>query len=157
FERLESCEYRGWLRLAARLGWNPARHGFEGWLRTSVADPRIVFPDQELTNLVVDSFEAAVRRLHLPPGRQGEDALTRLDPNDWRLVRRSARGVRQVPLATGGGRRNGPRDYLKRVAQEHPDRLILRTGALATRVLFDEGNRAVGVEYRSGRGLYRAD
>jgi choline dehydrogenase-like flavoprotein len=121
-----------------------------------VADPDLVFPDQELKNLIWESVQAVLRELKLPLEDKLEDVLTALDPNDWRLVRRSAQGIRQTPLATHGGRRIGPREYLKQVQKDHPDRLILRTGALATRVLFGEGNRAVGVKYRAGRRLYRA-
>lgn len=157
FKRLERCEYqrlRKWLyRL---LGFNPSRHGFGGWLATNVADPDLVFPDDELKDLIWKSAMAAIRELALPLDEKLEDALTALDPNDWRLIRRSAEGIRQTPLATQGGRRVGPREYLKKVQKDHPDKLHIQTGALATRVLFDEGNRAVGVEYLAGRNLYRA-
>ena len=155
FERLERCRYRPGLAIAARLGLNPARHGFDGWLATQVADPDLVFPDKELKKLVWKSVKAGRRLLRLPLAYQVRDALAFLDPNDGRLVRRSACGIRQVPLATLSGRRCGPRDLLKQVEKDHPDRLILRTGALATKVIL-EGNRAVGVEYRRGRKLYRA-
>jgi len=156
FERLEKCHYRPGLALAARLGLNPARHGFGGWLDTEVARPRLVFPDAKLKDLIWESVKAARRDLGLRPVDRLRDALALLDPNDWRLVRRSARGIRQLPLATLAGRRVGPREYLKQVAADSRYRLTLRTGALATRVLFDRGNRAVGVEYRCGRQLYRA-
>lgn len=156
FERLEKCEYRPWQQLADTIGLDGSRHGFNGWLTTNVADPRMVFPDNELQDLIWKSVKAVLRDLKLPLRHQVEDLLTRLDPNDWRLVRRSAEGIRQAPLSTDGGRRIGPREYLQQVAREHPDRLILRTCALATRVLFGDGNRAVGVEYRLGRKLYRA-
>jgi choline dehydrogenase-like flavoprotein len=116
----------------------------------------MVFPDDELKDLIWDSVTAALRELGLPLEDKLEDALTSLDPNDWRLIRRSAQGIRQMPIATRGGRRNGPRELLQKVQKDHPNRLIIRTGALATRVLFGEGNRAVGVEYRVGRRLYRA-
>jgi choline dehydrogenase len=155
FERLESCRYRPGLALAGKLGLNPARHGFDGWLATQVADPDLVFPDKKLKKLVWKSVKAGCRFLRLPLADQVKDLLAFLDPNDWRLVRRSASGIRQVPLATLAGRRCSPRDYLKQVQKDHPDRLTLRTGALATRVIL-EGNRAVGVEYRRGRKLYRA-
>jgi choline dehydrogenase len=156
FERLERCEYRPWQQLADTIGLDGSRHGFNGWLTTNVADPRMVFPDNELQDLIWKSVKAVLGDLKLPLRHQIEDLLTRLDPNDWRLVRRSAEGIRQTPLGTDGGRRVGPREYLKQVARDHPDRLILRTCALATRVLFGDGNRAVGVEYRLGRKLYRA-
>jgi choline dehydrogenase len=156
FQRLEKCEYRPLLGLSRRLGIDPARHGWGGWLTTSVADPAIVFPDSELMGLIRKSVSAAMGFLDLPAGDVLEDMLTGLDPNDWRLVRRSARGIRQTPLAVADGRRIGPREYLKQVAKQHPDRLVLRTGALVTRVLLDRDRRAVGVEYLCGRKLYRA-
>jgi choline dehydrogenase len=157
FERLENCEYQHLREFTEKfLGFDRSRHGFDGWLATNVADPDIVFPDHELKNLIWESVEAAIKELKLPIEDKLEDALTALDPNDWRLVKRSAQGIRQTPLATHKGRRIGPREYLKQVQKDHPDRLIIRTGALATRVLFGEGNRAIGVEYRTGRNLYRA-
>jgi choline dehydrogenase len=156
FQRLEKCEYRPVLGLSRRLGIDPARHGWGGWLTTSVADPAIVFPDSELMGLIGKSVSAAMRFLDLPAGEVLEDMLTGLDPNDWRLVRRSARGIRQTPLAVADGRRVGPREYLKQVQKQHPDRLVLRTGALVTRVLLDGERRAVGVEYLAGRKLYGA-
>jgi choline dehydrogenase-like flavoprotein len=42
------------------------------------------------------------------------------------------------------------------VVRKHPDCLRLELNALATRVLLDDRNRAVGVEYLSGERLYRA-
>jgi choline dehydrogenase len=156
FERIESCSYRPWLRLLDKIGVNPARHGFGGWLSTSIADPEMVFPDNELRHLIWKSVKAALPDLDVPLEEGLQDLWARLDPNDWRLVRRSARGIRMTPLATRGGRRIGPREYLKEVQKDHPDRLTLQTGAFVTRVLLGEGNRAVGVEYLAGRKLYRA-
>ncbi|HEV7518700.1 MAG TPA: GMC family oxidoreductase, partial [Thermoanaerobaculia bacterium] len=157
FEKLEKCEYQHLRGLADHLlGINPSRHGFDGWLTTNVADPRMVFPDSELVKLILDSAGAALAELKLPLADMLEDLYTVADPNDWRLVERSAQGLRQTPLATHRGRRIGPREYLKQVEKDHPDTLRIATGALATRVLFDEGNRAVGIEYRAGRHLYRA-
>jgi choline dehydrogenase-like flavoprotein len=42
------------------------------------------------------------------------------------------------------------------IACKYPDRLRVELNALATRVLFDDDNRAVGVEYLKGQRLYRA-
>jgi choline dehydrogenase len=157
FERIENCGYQRLRRLAWQLlRLNPSRHGFGGWLSTDVADPDLVFPDHELKDLIRDSAVAAIRKLELPIRDKLEDAWSALDPNDWRLVQRSAEGIRQTPLATRGGRRIGPREYLKQVQKDHPDRLTLKTGAFVTRVLLGEGNQALGVEYLAGRKLYRA-
>jgi choline dehydrogenase len=156
FQRLEDCQYQRLEEFLDKVHLDPSRHGYHGWLKTNVANPKIVFPDHELKNLVWESVEAAIKELKLPIDDKLEDALAELDPNDWRLVQRSSQGIRQTPLATDKGRRIGPREYLKQVQKDHPDKLIIQTGALATRVLFGEGNRAIGVEYRSGHNLYRA-
>ena len=50
----------------------------------------------------------------------------------------------------------GTRERLLDVARRYPDRLRTELHALATHVLFDAGNRAVGVEYLKGQRLYRA-
>ncbi len=50
----------------------------------------------------------------------------------------------------------GTRERLLDVAARHPDRLHIELHALATRVLFDADNRAIGVEYLKGERLYRA-
>ena len=42
------------------------------------------------------------------------------------------------------------------MAERYPDRLCIELDALATRVLLDERNRAIGVEYLKGERLYRA-
>jgi len=153
FERLENCEYRDLLELPDKIGFDPSRHGFDGWLATNVADPSLIFPDKELKKLIFDSVLAAIKELRLPWVDKLKDKLVLLDPNDWRV---SPEGVRQTPLATHKGRRIGPREYLLKVVQDHPDNLFIQTGALATKVLFDEHNRAIGVEILEGRNLYRA-
>ncbi|MBR7504187.1 GMC family oxidoreductase N-terminal domain-containing protein, partial [Mycobacterium tuberculosis] len=58
----------------------------------------------------------------------------------------SYQGMSFVPVAAGGGRRNGSRERLLAARAAHPDRLTIIEDALATRVLFD-GTRAIGVEY----------
>src|SRR5262249_59850577 len=78
------------------------------------------------------------------------------DPNDWRLVKDDAVGIRLPPLATRRRRRNGTREFLLDVQRRYPGNLTIELGALATRVLFDDKNRAIGVEYLKGERLYRA-
>src|SRR5262249_18992968 len=75
---------------------------------------------------------------------------------DWRRVRADAFGACYTPLATSGHRRAGARERVLDVAGRYPDRLTIELNALATRVLFGEGNRATGVEYLKGERLYRA-
>jgi choline dehydrogenase-like flavoprotein len=91
----------------------------------------------------------------------GAPSLSRLealgDPNDWRVVEHGDVGARYTPLATDHHARAGARERLLSVARRYPDRLRIELNALATRVLFDAGNRAVGVEYQKGERLYAAD
>ena len=79
-----------------------------------------------------------------------------LDPNDWRLVEKNSIGLRYVPLSTSNHARTGTRERVLEIACKYPDRLRVELNALATRVLFDDSNRAIGVEYLKGQRLYRA-
>jgi len=60
-----------------------------------------------------------------------------------------------MPLTTRHHARFGTREHLLETRRKHPN-LKLQLNALATKVLLDEGNRAVGVEYLQGERLYRA-
>ena len=150
FERLERCEYVSHLDAASR-------HGFDGWLATNVADPALMVKDAFLRRLVEGTLKESFMTLGRPVSRVLGRLAAGLDPNDWQLVRQSGEGVCVLPLSTQRGRRIGSREYVKRVQQACPERLIVRTHALATRVLLDEDRRARGIEYLAGRHLYRAD
>ena len=78
------------------------------------------------------------------------------DPNDWRLVEENAFGIRYAPLTTREHVRIGSRERVLNVACKHPDKLIIELNALVTRILFDDKNRATGVEYLKGERLYQA-
>ncbi len=152
---------------------NPSRHGFGGWLHTNLADPLLVIHDQELVGIIEAAAKAAgalavfgakgiLNKLRLlwQSIWRGQDAYERakslVDPNDWRNVARSSEGIALIPLATRHGQRNGTRENILAAQQAgHP--LTVELEALATRVLFDDGNIAIGVEYTKGRSLYRAD
>ncbi|WP_419600181.1 GMC family oxidoreductase N-terminal domain-containing protein [Thiolapillus sp.] len=82
---------------------------------------------------------------------------TRFDPNDWRNIKKSAEGLCQVPLTTDRGKRVGSREYVQTVAKICPENLTVKLNALVTRVILDDENRAIGVEYIEGKRLYRAD
>jgi len=171
FERLEGCKYisRPWKRprnrllarvlsrlpLLRRRYANLSRHGFEGWLGTTLTDPLLALRDKQLVDVIIS---ATRRTLSESLGRAltpFEDFDSYFDPNDWR-VRGSREGLWRAPLAVRNGGRVSTRDRLLDARRLYPDRLEIRTGALATRVLF-EGTRATGVEYMAGRHLYRAD
>jgi choline dehydrogenase-like flavoprotein len=159
FERMENCHYRRfpWRWMYKLFGCNPTRHGYGGWLSTEIAVPvKALKKDKRLVKVIVKSAKAAAKTAEMPLKRFWWFLLGRLDPNDWRLVQDTAVGIRLPPLATFRRRRNGTREFLLDVQKRYPGNLTIELDALATRVLFDDNNRAIGVEYLKGERLYRA-
>ncbi len=180
FERIESCNYisRPWSRLS-----NWARHGFDGWLSTSIADVSLLLRDHILLRLAVAAaqtcFESDVwyspglcRRLkiliesffdlsdwrHVGLLRRTWAWLgSVLDPNDWRHMKEGSEGLAFTPLTVKKGVRVGTRELIRETARARPDKLTVKLHALVTHVLLDAGNRATGVEFLDGPHLYRAD
>lgn len=136
-------------------------HGYSGWLQVERADPMMAIGDRALIDTFMDAL-ASVARKTLRGGCMGifrrlfRFAATQDDPNDVR-VNAGAEGMTVVPLATDKGKRNGPREHIRRVEETHGDKLVVALNTLATRVIFDDDNRAVGVECLEGAHLYRAD
>jgi choline dehydrogenase-like flavoprotein len=170
FERLEKCTYvprPGSLSYYAESGFSAVTeflkghddwkdlhhgHGFDGWLTTSEADPRLALKDKEIVELLLNGIWSTLKA---EIGNPVIRLITGFDPNDSRNRRYSPEGLAFTPLAVERGKRNGPREYLLRTKQEHPNNLAIEMRALATRVLF-KGTEAVGVEYVEGPGLYKA-
>ena len=157
FERMEDCRHRPPYRWIEKIfGANPTRHGFDGWLTTERSDPALALGDRDMMGVISQSAAKAFEKLG--------DSLTQLewsiesqhDPNDWRLVQANAFGLRYAPLTTREHARLGSRERIVEVARQFPDRLTVELNALVTRVLFDDANRALGVEYLKGERLYRA-
>jgi len=158
FERLEKCQYRPLWRFVKRaFRWNPGRHGFDGWLETAEADPTLAIHDRALLKIVKRAAVRSLVGLGNPIARLKLLLKTWFDPNDFRGASLGLEGIRLTPLSTCGGRRTGPRDLLLRTQKAHPDLLTIKTNALATRVLFGDDNRAVGVEFLEGTQLYGVD
>ena len=154
FQAFERCGYRPNQRWLQRtFGFNPSRHGFGGWLASTEADPMLMLGDDELLDLI---FKAARRSLfsfgNLWDRILGA-LLTAFDPNDWWSIRKNAVGTRLTPITVDNGQRCSARD---RVLQADPSKLTVQLNALATRVLFDDNHRAIGVEYLEGEHLYQA-
>jgi choline dehydrogenase len=156
FERLENCRHRPVRRWLAKLGLNPTRHGWHGWLPTEKAIPRAAMKDRRLARTIRD----CAREAFLEDGHQIDRVRWLLkgwlDPNDWRLVRDNAVGVRYLPLTTDRHARTGTRERVLDVARRHPDRLSIVMNALVTRIMLDKDHRATGVEFLQGERLYRA-
>ena len=158
FESMENCHHRPWYRWLAKLGINPSRHGFNGWFQTEAALPlKALIKDKTLIKTVLESAKKAI--VYLPSFFERinwffEGGLA--DPNDWTLVQENATGLRYPPLATKDGARHSTRGRLLDVQRKHPDRLFIELDALVTKVILDDDNRAIGVEYLKGAKLYRA-
>jgi len=106
--------------------------------------------------VLLESAAAAFDDIGQPIRRAIDLVESDSDPNDWRLVTQNGVGVRYTPLTTHNHARMGTRERVLETAQNHPDRLRVELDALVTRVIFDERNRATGVEYLKGERLYRA-
>ena len=137
FELLERCTYSN----------NPAaeRHGTKGWLTTTGLDLKMGLGDPAIFDTVRDAVVAT----------WGNGELFQHDPNNW--DQRPFTGITFSPLSTLAGRRVGTRDRINAVREKSPQKLVLRQSNLATKVLFDERKRAIGVECWEGEHLYRAD
>ena len=156
FQRLEDCHHRGIYRWLAKLGINPTRHGFNGWLSTEKAIPMVTLDNVDLLRTIFDSAVEAIKDIGHETERARWLLEGMLDPNDWRTVQQDSFGIRYMPLTTRNHARTGARERVLEVAETHPKRLKIELNALVTRVLLDKNNRAVGVEYLRGERLYRA-
>ncbi len=156
FEKLENCQHRPIFRLLAKLGINPTRHGWNGWLHTQKNIPKAALDDFDLVATLLESVGKAVGETPWLLKRIIWAFLGKGDPNDWRLVRESAFGLHYPPLTTRQHARMGTRERLLETQAKHPANLTIELDALVTRVLFDDDNRAIGVEYRKGARLYKA-
>jgi choline dehydrogenase-like flavoprotein len=157
YERMENCHHRPvWRWIKKLFGWNPTRHGFDGWLTTEKALPKSVLGDKDLIQTLTKSALKIASELSNPLQKLREGLVSKLDPNDWRIDKLAAEGIHYAPLATRGHARNGSREFVLDVAQRHPDCLHIELDALVTKVLFNDVNQAIGVVYRKGAQLYRA-
>ncbi|MEU6197788.1 GMC oxidoreductase [Streptomyces sp. NPDC047061] len=173
FERLERCTYRPRPKeppanplLAALLKAlpftgaryrNEARHGFDGWLPTALADPELAVQDKQLLKVIVAAAEDALADFLDRPLSPLEGFGSFVDPNDWRAQTHALQGLWQIPLSTADGRRSAVRERVQAVQRSRPDDLVVRTNALAARVVLDGNGAAAGVDYLDGAHTYRAD
>ncbi|PRY57034.1 choline dehydrogenase [Knoellia remsis] len=126
-----------------------AAHGHGGWLGTTRANPEVGGREPMFLD-IIGAIERTARArfgiaddISLPRDVNAADT-----PGDFE-------GMSFIPVAVRDGHRNGSRERVEDVMARHPDRLQVRLGALATRVVF-EGDRAVGVEYLDQPHAYAA-
>ncbi len=182
FNRLERARYTAyrftWVgRLVRRIKLyiNPRKffdsgHGMHGWLDIAAADPKIAVGDKQLIKQIgaaveIEDMTGLGRFWRLIKRVISGHVYQDLDPNDERTVKESPEGLALVPLASGLGRRSGPRDFLLQTRSQARENkfgsgtLKIATGVLVRRVLFEKGKaapRAIGVEYSLGRRIYKA-
>ncbi|MDK0524061.1 GMC oxidoreductase [Streptomyces sp. ML-6] len=173
FERLERCTYRprpkeppGNPLLAALLRVlpvvaaryrNDARHGFEGWLPTALADHELAVQDKQLLKVLLSAAQDTLAGFLGRPLSPLEGFGSFVDPNDWQVQTHGLQGLWQIPISTADGRRSAVRERVQAVQRAHPDHLVVRTHALAARVVLDESNAAKGVDYLDEAHAYGAD
>jgi len=157
WEKVENCRHRPVWRELGRLGVNPTGHGWAGWLESEWAKPSDAFADSEVRRLLLDSALAVTSTASNPLGTLNKLFHSEADPNDRRFAHAGFEGICYTPLSTKDHRRVGARERVLDVAASHPDRLRVELHALATQVIFDEHQRAIGVDYLKGAHLYRAD
>ncbi|GAA3367608.1 choline dehydrogenase [Streptomyces sannanensis] len=174
FERLERCTYRprpkepprnpllaALLKALPFIGAryrNDARHGFDGWLPTCLADPELVIQDKQLLKVILSAAQDSLAGFLGRPLSPLEGLGAFVDPNDWRVQTQALQGLWQIPISTANGRRSAARERVQAVRHSHPDNLVVRTNALVTQVVLDEsGSVATGVDYLDRPHAYRAD
>ena len=93
FECLENCRHRPIYRWLSRLGINPTRHGWKGWLPVETTIPMEALTDRHLRRVVIESALAAIRQAPNLRQRLRWFLTGAFDPNDWRLVNENATGI----------------------------------------------------------------
>jgi len=154
FQRLENCQY---VERPDKPDDNPSRHGFNGWLTTNIAGIKAiksVLKDRQLRRVI---FKSVIEAWNQKAGSLADVLTRRVDPNDWRQVKKRIEGLCLMPITTRNGKRIGSREYIKAVEQVCGENLTVKLHALVTRVILDENNTATKVEYLDGKRLYRAD
>ncbi|MET0342837.1 MAG: GMC oxidoreductase [Polyangiales bacterium] len=136
FERIERCSY-------CQPG-APGR-GNGGYITSTRFDPRIFELYPELQDLAESDKKLPLSYFL---GNRARDV-------NHPLVAKGDSGSFFAPMHVAKQVRISIREHLEAVQREHPDRLFILTGALASRIL-TEGRRAVGVELLQGANLYQA-
>ncbi|MGW7407631.1 hypothetical protein ACWGI9_28585 [Streptomyces sp. NPDC054833] len=83
---------------------NDARHGFDGWLPTALADPELAIQDKQLLKVILSAAQDTLADLLDRPLSPLEGLGSFVDPNDWRAqtMRCRACGGSRSPRRTDG-------------------------------------------------------
>ena len=153
-KRVERCRHRPLWRFLARLGIDPTGHGWDGWLPVEKAIPMRAFSDASLMRSVFRTSLVELGRKRGLAARLTAFTQNWGDPND---IRRDGQDqLCYLPLSTFRHARFGTRERLLGARSAKGGCLDIATDTLATRLILDADNCACGVEWLSGRHLYRA-
>lgn len=153
FERMEKNQY---------LPPGAKGHGYNGWLSDETAPVDLVLKDPELLSMLLGGAFALGNKTNSVFNLA---TLLAADANADSKSRDTNPGYYQIPIASDGGKRNGPREFLVSVRDaKNPDGskkypLDIRMNCHATKVTFDNSTgtpRANGVEFLDGKYLFRA-
>lgn len=153
FERMENNQY---------LPPGAKGHGYNGWLSDETAPVDLVLKDPELLSMLLGGAFALGNKTNSVFNLA---TLLAADANADSKSRDTNPGYYQIPIASDGGKRNGPREFLVSVRDaKNPDGskkypLDIRMNCHATKVTFDNSTgtpRANGVEFLDGKYLFRA-
>ncbi|KAK8190390.1 uncharacterized protein BKA78DRAFT_252775 [Phyllosticta capitalensis] len=162
FERLEKVRY---------LPNSITGHGFSGWLETSVTDLTLIAQDFKVLSLVLAAASGMGQSIleSVVTTVTGLAQVLLRDLNNDGPTRDSDEGLYQVPLAmkVPEYKRASPIDFLNEVMNAVNDdgtpkyQLDVQLNTFVTNVKFENSTsgkpKAVGVDFRTGLGLYGAD
>ena len=162
-QKLEKNEYRPVLKLLHQLGkrlgiealQNRHSHGFDGWLETTRANPKLLLKDPQLQRIVLETGKFSFTDLG-SLGDKFKRLISAFDPNDDST--QATEGLTLTPLSvTRDGRRTGPRDRLLSVAEQHPDRLTIRSGVKVDSVVLNDDKEVVDVRFCDEKGQMQVE
>lgn len=163
FQRVERCLY-----LPPGAGGG---HGANGWLPTRFTDTLDLageafrHRDASIGKIASEAVKAAgvgrfeqLRKASERLQAKGSGTPDPFDPNDVNTLGEEITPLRIPTAIDERGRRAGTRERI-RAAQRATGRLEVRLHSHVTELLFDprDRRRVIGVRYRSGQRLYRAD
>ncbi len=144
-------------------------HGYDGWLDTTLTDLNLVAQDPTVLNLIQGAGAAYGRKIsHSQLTVNGLSKAMIEDMNEDSPSRDTRTGLNRVPLSVSASSRARSSHRLMMLntasaIDRHGNKkykLHLQFDTLVTRVIFDKSGsqpRAVGVQYLTGKHLYRAD
>ena len=154
FQRIENCRHRPFERFWQTFGIDPSRHGWSGWLPTEKAAPDDAIADGQIRKVIArvgEQHDEGVRRA-VAVAPRGAVRSERLARRRTRRDRRALHAADDATTISASARASG--------CSRWRNSIPIGCGSSCTRSprgsLFDDRNRAIGVEYQKGERLYAA-